>query len=298
MCAVCRIHNGLYLSIYLYLSPSLYIYIIMMIMQICSLQLLKFGERFWWRAYGILAYYAESVSKTRLVLSVPFLIVFAMYGVVCVNSLRPRQNRRHFADDIFKCNFLNENVWILIKISLKFVPKGTINNIPTLLQIMAWRRPGDKPLSEPMLVRIPTHICVTRPQWVKPAHSSLGFREDIFMTHLIIIIKWDVSAFPSVVMFSVYACLRWLYHHMLSVSYIKITFIIALQYHDVCRWSSTYGPMVLSACLHITLPHVFACLFCFRLVRLCKPLLLDFFVWSIYLFFLHWQMRNRRPQRQ
>ena len=31
---------------------------------------------------------------------------------------------------------------------------------------MAWRRPGDKPLSEPMIVRFPPHICVTRPQWV------------------------------------------------------------------------------------------------------------------------------------
>ena len=38
---------------------------------------------------------------------------------------------------------------------------------------MAWRRPGDKPLSEPMMVRLPTHICVTRPQWVnkKNAHE-------------------------------------------------------------------------------------------------------------------------------
>ena len=49
------------------------------------------------------------------------------------------------ADDIFKCIFLNENVWISIKISLKFVPKGLINNIPALVQIMAWRRVGDKP---------------------------------------------------------------------------------------------------------------------------------------------------------
>ena len=31
---------------------------------------------------------------------------------------------------------------------------------------MAWRRPGDKPLSEPMMVKLLTHICVTRPQWV------------------------------------------------------------------------------------------------------------------------------------
>ena len=64
----------------------------------------------------------------------------------------------------FKCILLNEIVLISIKISLKFVPKGQINNIPALVQIMAWRRPGDKPLSEPMLVGSMTHICVTRPQ--------------------------------------------------------------------------------------------------------------------------------------
>ena len=84
-----------------------------------------------------------------------------------VNTLRPRQNGRHFPDDIFKCIFVIENVWISIKISLKFVPTGPINNIPALVQTMAWRRPGDKPLSEPMMVRSPTYICVTRPQWVK-----------------------------------------------------------------------------------------------------------------------------------
>ena len=60
------------------------------------------------------------------------------------------------AGDIFKRNFLNENILIPIKISLKFVPKGSINNIPALVQIMAWRRPGDKPLSEPMMVNLPT----------------------------------------------------------------------------------------------------------------------------------------------
>ena len=85
----------------------------------------------------------------------------------CVNTLRPRQNRHHFTDDTFKRIFVNENVGVLIEISLKFVPKGPINNIPALVQIMAWRRPGDKPLSEPMMVCLPTHICVTRPQWVK-----------------------------------------------------------------------------------------------------------------------------------
>ena len=90
-----------------------------------------------------------------------------MYSFLEINTLRPRQNDLHFADDTFKPIFLNENIRISIKILLKFVPKVPINNIPALVQIMAWRRPGDKPLSEPMMVWLLTHICVTRPQWVK-----------------------------------------------------------------------------------------------------------------------------------
>ena len=78
--------------------------------------------------------------------------IYMSLNLTCLNTLRPRQNRRHFADDIFKRIFVNENIWIPIKISLNFVPKGSINNIPSLVQIIAWRRPGDKPLSEPMMV--------------------------------------------------------------------------------------------------------------------------------------------------
>ena len=54
----------------------------------------------------------------------------------------------------------------MIEISLRFVPMGPINNIPALVQIMAWRRPGDKPLSEPMMVTLATYLCVTRSKWV------------------------------------------------------------------------------------------------------------------------------------
>ena len=69
-------------------------------------------------------------------------------------------------DDFFKCILLYENVRILLKTSWKFVLMVSINNIPVLLQIMAWRRPGDKPLSEPMMVNLLTYICVIRLQWV------------------------------------------------------------------------------------------------------------------------------------
>ena len=64
------------------------------------------------------------------------------------NSSPYGQNGRHFEDDILKCIFFNENIWILIEISLKFVP-----NIPALVQIMTWCRPCDKSLSEPMMVQ-------------------------------------------------------------------------------------------------------------------------------------------------
>ena len=91
-------------------------------------------------------------------------------GITCfqwVNTLRPRWNGCHFPDEIFKCIFLNENVCFTIKISLTFVPSGQINNIPALVQIMALHRSDDKALSEPMMVNVLTHICITRPQWVK-----------------------------------------------------------------------------------------------------------------------------------
>ena len=54
-----------------------------------------------------------------------------------IQHIEAETNGRYFADDIF----VDENVWIPIKISLKFVPKGRVNNIPALVQIMAWRRP-------------------------------------------------------------------------------------------------------------------------------------------------------------
>ena len=96
-----------------------------------------------------------------------------------LNTLRLRENVWHFADDIFKHISFNENVSILIKVPLKFVPKVATNNILALVQIMALHCPGDKPLSEQMLVILMMHICITRPKWVNckiPAIHPINHR--------------------------------------------------------------------------------------------------------------------------
>ena len=74
-----------------------------------------------------------------------FIMLGELHLIESINTLRLWQNGRHFADDISKCILLNENVWISLKISLKFVPEVPINNIPPLVQIMALCCPGNKP---------------------------------------------------------------------------------------------------------------------------------------------------------
>ena len=91
-----------------------------------------------------------------------------------IYTLRPRQNGRHFAVDHFKCIFWSVNTWISIITSLKFLLKGPTENNPALVYIVAWRRPGVKPLSEPMMVNSLTRICITQPQWVNCKTTSVA----------------------------------------------------------------------------------------------------------------------------
>ena len=95
-----------------------------------------------------------------------------------INPLRP--NGQHFADDNFKRIFFNENVWISIKISLKFGSNQQYTSIQ--IQKMAWRRPGYKPSSEPMMVSLSTHICVTRPQWANMGNLIIAIPMGIHNT--------------------------------------------------------------------------------------------------------------------
>ena len=90
----------------------------------------------------------------------------------------------NFADGLFKSIFLDENVWISIKISLKKFPKGPINSISALVQIMTWHWPGVKPSSVPMMVSLLTHT------W---HHSTSMFSHHRDVT-------WSVRHFKSMAM--------------------------------------------------------------------------------------------------
>ena len=138
--------------------------------------------------------------------------------ITFVNTLRPRRNEQHFADDIFKRIFFNENVWILIKISLKFVPKGPIYSIPALVQIMAWRRSGDKPLFVPMMVSLPTHI-----------YASLGLNES--RSALIDLIFWRDPINVHVTNCFSYLSIKW-QHCYVSVP--NKNWILRVQQNEYC----------------------------------------------------------------
>ena len=160
---------------------------------------------------------------------------------------------------------MDENVRISTNISFKFAHNALINNIPALVQIMAWRRPGDKPVFEPMMVDLLTHICVTRPQWVNTVIR------DIY--------PWDVLR--------VYSCTgnQWTNHSVLftpvwwnkcSMKYPALCrnwknyipcFILVVRGPDI-SWSSTTR-VNYPATQHLTpLPILRSCL-CFKVILHC-----------------------------
>ena len=169
-------------------------------------------------------------------------LLFCMYSV---DTLRPRQNDRPFADDIFKCIFLNENVW-MIMISLKFVSEVRINNIPALVQIMAWRRPGDKPLSEPMVVRFTTHICVTRPQWVNVLDQIICWK---YNYHIYIYAALEGVSFLNLD-YNPLACVDDMYRMKFCEHSASIYFCLEIALWGA-RWLGSKGPKKAGVTCHI-----------------------------------------------
>ena len=87
---------------------------------------------------------------------------------------------------LFRCILVNEKFCILIQISLKFVPKGPIDNKSALVQVMAWRRPGNIPLSEPINAN-PVHWHI---------YAALGGDEIIVIEFLQVNLKSCINSSP------------------------------------------------------------------------------------------------------
>ena len=135
---------------------------------------------------------------------------------------RPRCKLTHRSRDkmaaIFLTTFPNAFLWkksfvFIIKLSLRFIRKCPINNIPALVQIMAWRRPGDKLLSEPMMVSLLTHICVTRPRCINslnvyPWRVVRFCGDSRILTLRIFISTWSLQPIPAAAHDDVTALLR------------------------------------------------------------------------------------------
>ena len=114
-----------------------------------------------------------------------------------VNILRPRQNGCQFPAHSFKCIFLNENMYISINISLKFVPKGPIDNMPALVQIKARRRPRRQAIiwtNDCLFTMVPTDLekCLNLNAVLKSAwFFNLPWKGEIFLEKCLKMTLWS-----------------------------------------------------------------------------------------------------------
>ena len=120
-------------------------------------------------------------------------------------------SRQHFQMHLLVWKCIN-----LIKISLKFIPKGPFNNTPALVQIMAWCQTGNKPLSEPMMVSL---------------HASLGLNELTSMK----VYQYSSSAMAAVQIILLHMSVYFEYHHINNNAYMFHN--IFYSYNDL---TSTY----------------------------------------------------------
>ena len=147
----------------------------------------------------------------------------------CVSLSPPRQNGRHFADQIFRYIFDNEKLCILLRISLKFVHTGPVANKPTLVQIMAWHLSVNKPLSEPLMAQftdvyiyIYVCVCVMLPGWVDK-HIDICIMGESMIHHDFISRGFSLAVHP--IMLAIY--------HSCKVDLIAVFWWL---YIALCNW--------------------------------------------------------------
>ena len=136
-------------------------------------------------------------------------------------ELRPKEAGHHFTDNIFKCFFLNENLWISINISLKFVLEGQSNNIPSLIQIMACADQATSHYLNQWWLRLVTHI-----------YTSLGLNELRQGYHVFnVILNFSLGNVKHICIFHHFSTLKW--HRLFRPFPLEINnpFILHIQYH-------------------------------------------------------------------
>ena len=146
--------------------------------------------------------------------------------VVIFNRSWLRQNARDFADDISKCIFLTENVWIPTKISTNFVPKDAVHIIAALVQIMSRRRKSDKPLCELILTRFTDAYNPLQGRRVNSSHR--------FVPLLVLLIVNSDPYFKSEINGLVFSRSNTSSCHLASSILCMETFINYMSTHGLC----------------------------------------------------------------
>ena len=107
----------------------------------------------WHVELGKQIYHHTVVDGMDNVTVLMLVILHSIRIVHAFNTLRPRQDGRQFEDYIFKYIFFQRKCLNATKVSLKFVPNGSIDNMPAMVRSMAWCQTGYKSLPEPMLTQ-------------------------------------------------------------------------------------------------------------------------------------------------
>ena len=171
----------------------------------CSMNVLQRNRDVYGMCFFWLGTFARSCEKLQISIQVSLYNKehMCMFLICVIFSLwykyiaLTHSGRNKMAANL-QMTFSNAFCWMtLYESRLKYhwmnvVPKGPISNIPALVQIMAWHRPGDKPLSGPLKVRLPTHICLTPPQWV-----NTGLKFSKLMSIMIILNITSIYKFIS-----------------------------------------------------------------------------------------------------
>ena len=151
----------------------------------------------WYIINGMTLVWSDTNEGTMILVSLDAACFDALTlpTVTVINSSPLGQNGCHFANDNFRCIFVNEKFRILIKIALKFVPQGPIDNISALVSIMAWRQIGDKPLSKPILTRFTDAYMRHLGGWVKNVHNDCLYLDLTTDDYLYPQVIW-IKSFP------------------------------------------------------------------------------------------------------